>query len=180
MDHRFLLSSKLDACNDYYARTEFPSRDPRIEARNHRGILSRQIEGRGGEGKGNWSRATLGGNARSRTQTNELTMIARAVFLLPPSALFLLRPFPDSHSPLSPPLPVAPLCFLNEQRTSDQLYRDLLFSERVVILRKRVVKQLSGTVVPLIGTTFSDRNFTKRLRSKRDQEDRENRKIDFS
>lgn len=75
----------------------------------------------------------------------------------------LLPSFPNERalSPLPSPLPVAPLCFLNEQRTSDQLYRDLLFSERVVILGERVVKQLSGTVVPLIERGhFLESNFT--------------------
>ena len=75
----------------------------------------------------------------------------------------LLHSFPNERA-LSP-LPVAPLCFLNEQRTSDQLYRDLLFSERVVILGERVVKQLSGTVVvPLIERGhFLESNFIRTI-----------------
>lgn len=79
----------------------------------------------------------------------------------------LLHSFPNERalSPLPSPLPVAPLCFLNEQRTSDQLYRDLLFSERVVILGERVVKQLSGTVVvPLIERGhFLESNFIRTI-----------------
>lgn len=95
---RFLLSSKGRITQLIITRIEFP---PATGSRNRRGISSRQRGmGRGGE------RKLVPGerNARSRTQTSELTTIARAVFLPPPSALFSS----PLHRPALSPLPAPP------------------------------------------------------------------------
>lgn len=134
------------SCNDYYARSiPLPRRDRSVES--SRNLVSRQRTG-GIEGRGTGPERAYDDSSRRS----------------PPP---LLHSFPNERalSPLPSPLPVAPLCFLNEQRTSDQLYRDLLFSERVVILGERVVKQLSGTVVvPLIERGhFLESNFIRTI-----------------
>lgn len=140
------FSLRRDAsCNDYYARSiPLPRRDRSVES--SRNLVSRQRTG-GIEGRGTGPERAYDDSSRRS----------------PPP---LLHSFPNERalSPLPSPLPVAPLCFLNEQRTSDQLYRDLLFSERVVILGERVVKQLSGTVVPLIERGhFLESNFIRTI-----------------
>lgn len=140
------FSLRRDAsCNDYYARSiPLPRRDRSVES--SRNLVSRQRTG-GIEGRGTGPERAYDDSSRRS----------------PPP---LLHSFPNERalSPLPSPLLVAPLCFLNEQRTSDQLYRDLLFSERVVILGERVVKQLSGTVVPLIERGhFLESNFIRTI-----------------
>lgn len=143
------FSLRRDAsCNDYYARSiPLPRRDRSVES--SRNLVSRQRTG-GIEGRGTGPERAYDDSSRR----------------IPFSPSPLLPSFPNERalSPLPSPLPVAPLCFLNEQRTSDQLYRDLLFSERVVILGERVVKQLSGTVVPLIERGhFLESNFIRTI-----------------
>lgn len=137
------------SCNDYYARSiPLPRRDRSVES--SRNLVSRQRTG-GIEGRGTGPERAYDDSSRR----------------IPFSPSPLLPSFPNERalSPLPSPLLVAPLCFLNEQRTSDQLYRDLLFSERVVILGERVVKQLSGTVVvPLIERGhFLESNFIRTI-----------------
>lgn len=100
----------VDACNDYYARTEFPSHDGIVEE-SRRGV------------EGDWSSYA---NAQVRLMPYSPLPFSQRSLL----ALFALLFLPlHSPSPLSPP-PVAPLCFLNENGVGPAVSRSSIFGTR--------------------------------------------------